>query len=309
MRRFGVELVVTLVLFASVAAAAPTVEPVILQRYPHDPNAFTQGLVLRHGELFESTGLYTRSSLRKVELRTGAVLESVSLPDLEFGEGLAVVGDRLIQLTWQNGLAHVYSIDGFEDRGRFSYDGEGWGLCHDGARLVMSDGSDRLYFRDPDTFELLGSVAVQDEGEPVFQLNELECVGSEVYANVWLTNFIVRIDPESGDVLTRVDASALLAADPAPGANVLNGIAFDPQTGHFLLTGKLWPGLFEVSIPVPEAAASPAASGGKSSGCWRNAGRERQPATAALAGGLILPALLAWRASVRLRSSRRSRRE
>jgi glutamine cyclotransferase len=241
------------------ASASPVVEPLIVQRYPHDPAAFTEGLLLHDGELFESTGLLGASSLRRVALVSGEVQDRVTLPDSEFGEGLALASERLIQLTWQNGVAHVYDATTLRAVEDFAYSGEGWGLCHDGKRLIMSDGSDRLFFRDPLTFELQGSVSVRDEGNAVRNLNELECVGGDVFANVWLTDVIVRISAASGEVLTTVDAAALRTANGGQGGEVLNGIAFDRASGHFLLTGKYWPSLFEVELPLPslELPSSP----------------------------------------------------
>jgi glutamine cyclotransferase len=283
----GVALGVGLLSLASDVGAAPSVRPSVVRTYPHDRRAFTEGLVRAGAELFESTGLEGGSSLRRVDLATGKVLRSQALPAAEFGEGLALVGDRLIQLTWHNGVAHVYDAASFEERERFTYTGEGWGLCYDGKRLIMSDGTDRLYFRDPSTFELTGSVFVRDEGSPVVNLNELECVAGEVYANIWLSDLIVRIDAASGAVLTRIDASGLLAANEAVGVDVLNGIAFDPASHHFLLTGKLWPRLFEVELPSP----LPAASGGPQS-----SGSCSMPGPSGSHGGLGLCALalLAW---------------
>jgi glutaminyl-peptide cyclotransferase len=230
------------------ALAAPTVVPRVVATRPHDATAFTQGLLLYEGFLFESTGLYGRSSLRRVDRATGAVLQSVSLPMDEFGEGLARAGNRLIQLTYRNGVAHVYDLTSFEALENHSYPGEGWGLCHDGERLIMTDGSDRLTFRNPSSFEIIGSVPVEEDGVPQSRLNELECVGGEVYANVWQTNRLLRIDPDTGRVLTEIDASGLLTSEEAARADVLNGIAYDADTGRFLLTGKLWPKLFEVEL-------------------------------------------------------------
>jgi len=230
-----------------IEAAAPTVKPVVVRALPHDPRAYTQGLLLHAGRFYESTGIRGRSSLRRVVPDSGVVEREIDLSDEYFGEGLALVGDRLIQLTWKNQVAFVYDLD-FTRLTSFQYTGEGWGLCFDGKRLVMSDGSSRLSFRDPATFEELGGVEVKLDGEPVTQLNELECVGHEVFANVWLTNWIVRIDPSSGRVLTAIDASDLLTEEEARHADVLNGIAYDPSTRHFFLTGKLWPKLFEVRI-------------------------------------------------------------
>ncbi|MCP3978762.1 MAG: glutaminyl-peptide cyclotransferase [bacterium] len=215
---------------------------------PHDKQSFTQGLLLYEGFFYESAGLYGESDVRKVDPATGFVLQSVDLPSSEFGEGLARVGDELIQLTWQENVAHRWTVDGLSDIGSFSYGGQGWGLCHDGSRLVMSNGSNTLFFRDPQTFALEGQVTVTVDGSPIDRLNELECVGDLVYANVWLTDTILRIDPSSGAVLTSIDASGLLTPAEETKADVLNGIAFDPSTHRFFLTGKLWPKVFEVEF-------------------------------------------------------------
>lgn len=227
--------------------------PEVLNTYPHDSNAFTQGLLLEDGVFYESTGLYERSSLRKVEPETGEVLKQVNLPGIYFAEGLALVNDELIQLTWKSEEAFRYTLD-FERTGAFSYAGEGWGLCYDGESLYMSDGSATIDRRDPETFELLGEVKVRLRGAPVVLLNELECVGDALYANVWQTDSIVKIDKASGQVTARVDASGLLTeeerANLEPGG-VLNGIAYDPQEETFFITGKLWPKVFEVRF-VPE---------------------------------------------------------
>jgi glutaminyl-peptide cyclotransferase len=181
---------------------------------------------------------------------TGEVLRAAEPPGTEYTEGLALVEDRLIQLTWKDGVAFVWDADTFAPIGQFEYEGEGWGLCYDGSRLVMSDGSDALTFRDPATFEVTGTVIVTEDGRPVIKLNELECVDGSVWANVWETDRIVRIDPATGDVTGGLDATGLITPDPSlvdPGA-VLNGIAYDERTGTFLLTGKLWPSMFEVRL-------------------------------------------------------------
>ena len=243
---------------ASTAIAAPTITPRVIATFPHDPAAFTQGLVLHEGFLFESTGLTGESSLRRVDRRTGEVLQSVALPAEHFGEGLALFDGRYVQLTWMHGLATLRDQTTFAELGTFTYDTEGWGLCHDGRRFIMTDGSDRLTFRDSTTFEVLGSVPVQEDGVAFPRLNELECVGGQVLANVWLTDTILHIDPETGNVLTKVDAAGLLTPAEANTADVLNGIAFDAETGHYLLTGKLWPTLFEVELQlVAGAMANP----------------------------------------------------
>lgn len=226
---------------------ALTVE--VLAVHPHDDRAYTQGLLVDEGRLIESTGQYGESTLREVELGSGAVLRSRALPDDRFGEGLALVDDRLVQLTWREGVAVVYDRDTFDVVGHHAYEGEGWGLCLDEARdrLVMSDGSATLTFRDPRTFAVTGSVEVTEAGEPVDQLNELECVDGDVYANVYRTDEIVRVDGASGEVRATIDASPLRdALGAAPRAEVLNGIAHDPSSGTFHLTGKYWPRLFEV---------------------------------------------------------------
>jgi glutaminyl-peptide cyclotransferase len=235
--------------------AAPTATPAapvqrlraeVVQRRPHDRESFTQGLVIAAGRLYEGTGIRGKSTLREVDARTGAVTRSVSIGAPYFGEGIAVVDDRIIQLTWQERTAFVYRLSDFRQVATFAYDTEGWGLCDDGARLVMSDGTSRLYLRNRSTFALLSTVSVTQDGVPIDRLNELECVDGQVYANVWLTDTIVRIDPASGRVTAEIDASGLLSGDDARGADVLNGIAYDPATKTFLLTGKLWPALFEV---------------------------------------------------------------
>jgi glutamine cyclotransferase len=251
--RFGL-LSLGLASFHAPIAGAGVVRPEVVRSYAHDAGAFTQGLVFHQGSLYESTGLRGQSSLRRVALRTGAVEARVELANDLFGEGLALVGERLIQLTWQNRVALVYDL-ALNRLGGFEYDGEGWGLCDDGRRLIMSDGSNRLFFRNRDSFELIGSMEVSNEGQPVRHLNELECVGSLVYANVWQTDAIVRIDATTGSVLSTIDASRLLTPEEAARADVLNGIAHDPESGHFFITGKLWPRLFEVRLALDAAGA------------------------------------------------------
>jgi glutaminyl-peptide cyclotransferase len=216
--------------------------------HPHDPAAYTQGLLWHEGTVFESTGLYGSSSLRRWELATGRILARVDLPGDLFGEGLARVGDRLVQLTWREGRALVWDLRTLGRVSELAYLGEGWGLCFDGRRLAMSDGSAELIFRAPDTLAETGRVTVTLEGAPLAELNELECVGGEIYANVYGADRIVRIDPESGRVEALIDASRLLAGEERARAEVLNGIAFRPETRTFLLTGKLWPKLFEVEL-------------------------------------------------------------
>ncbi len=218
----------------------------VVQAYPHDPGAFTQGLVLAGGRVFESTGLEGRSSLREVELATGKVLRRLDIAAPVFAEGLALVGTRLFQITWKHETVYTYDRDTFKQGPTFPYTGEGWGICHDGRELVMSDGSARLTFRGPETFRPVREVTVRDDGRPVDQLNELECVGAHVYANIWQTDRIVRVDPKTGTVTATIDASGLLSPAERFGTDVLNGIAYDPSNDTFLITGKLWPKMFRV---------------------------------------------------------------
>jgi glutamine cyclotransferase len=236
---------------ASRPAAAPVVEELrvrVIRKYPHATDAFTQGLIWHQGVMYESTGQYGQSSLRKVQLEDGKVLAQRRLESTVFGEGLARVDDRLIQLTWRSGLAFVSDLTTLEKRETLNYAGEGWGLCYDGAALVMSDGSSMLEFRDPESMELLGEMSVLENGHPVRKLNELECVGTDIYANIWQRHEILRIDRKSGRVTATIDASGLLSRIEAKRADVLNGIAYKPQSKTFLLTGKLWPHVFEVEL-------------------------------------------------------------
>lgn len=221
----------------------------VLETHPHDPQAFTQGLLFHDGALYESTGRYGRSSLRRVDPETGEVLAERSLPAHLFGEGLALAGDRLVQLTWQEGVALAWDPATLERVGETSYRGEGWGLTFDGERLVMSDGTSWLVFRDPGSFAEIGRVQVTLEGRPLPNLNELEWVDGSVWANVWGSQSVVRIDPASGVVTAVADLSELAARLPseeARGIGVLNGIAWWPEREAFLVTGKLWPRTFLV---------------------------------------------------------------
>lgn len=220
----------------------------VIRAYPHAVDAFTQGLLWNEGVMYESTGRYGSSSLRKVRLEDGKILAQRRLEPGVFGEGLALVDQRLIQLTWREELAIVSDLATLQETKRLRYRGEGWGLCFDGHALVMSDGSSILEFRDPDTLELIREVSVLRNGHPVPRLNELECVGSDVYANVWQRDEILRIDGKTGTVTGSIDASKLLSRREAASADVLNGIAYKPDTQTFLLTGKLWPHVFEVEI-------------------------------------------------------------
>ena len=233
---------------AQPAAVVQSLSVRVHRELPHDTGAYTQGLLWWDGRLYESTGQYGRSDLRRLDPETGAVEQRVDISPAYFGEGLARVDDRLIMLTWKAQRAFVFGLERFDEQRTFRYEGEGWGLCNDGSRLVMSNGSNRLTFRDLRTFEVLGDVAVTLRGFPLTQLNELECVGDAVYANVYQTDFLVRIDPDTGRVTHYIDAAGLLTREERRGVDVLNGIAFDPGAETFYITGKLWPKMFEVTF-------------------------------------------------------------
>jgi glutamine cyclotransferase len=235
----------------------------VVKTYPHDRRFFTQGLVYEDGFLYEGTGLYGRSAIYKRDLQTGEVLKSLRLPDKYFGEGIALFGDKLIELTWQSRVGFVYTKDTFTPLREFRYRGEGWGLTHDGRRLILSDGTATLRFLDPNTYAETGRLEVRDEGRPVPRLNELEYVasplsgvvdpqpaaGPRIYANIWPTDQIVILDPKTGRVTGWIDMSGLYTP-PADeeGDAVLNGIAYLPQTKHLLVTGKLWPRMYEIEL-------------------------------------------------------------
>ncbi|MES1945522.1 glutamine cyclotransferase [Salinisphaera sp. PC39] len=240
---------VTACLLAATAAAAPRHVAEIAAAHPHDPRAFTQGLLFADGVFYESVGRYGESALRRVDPETGEVLAERRLADDYFAEGLALVGERLIQLTWKAGQGFVYDRANLERIATFEYEGEGWGLAYDGERLIMSDGSDVLRFLDPDDYSRIGTLAVTHRGQPVPRLNELEYIDGEIWANVWTTDLIARIDPDDGRVIGIIDARRLRSALPAGyRVDVLNGIAHDPETDRLFLTGKWWPRLFEIRL-------------------------------------------------------------
>ncbi|HSC25877.1 MAG TPA: glutaminyl-peptide cyclotransferase [Vicinamibacterales bacterium] len=241
-------------------AAAPVHGYEIVKSYPHDPRAFTQGLVYLDGFLYEGTGLQGESTLRKVRLETGEVVQQHQLDDRYFGEGIAVWGKTIIQLTWQTEIGFVYDLPTFKPLKTFSYTGEGWGLTQDGARLIMSDGSSSLRFIDPTTLREVGRIAVRDGGVPVDNLNELEQVRGEIFANVWQSYRIARISPKTGRVTGWIDLTGLLPARDARGVDVMNGIAYDAKGDRLFVTGKLWPRLFEIRITPPRAATGRDAS-------------------------------------------------
>jgi len=224
----------------------------ILNTFPHDPDAFTQGLIYNDNVLYEGTGLFGQSTLRKVGLESGQILKSINLPSQYFGEGITLVENRLIQLTWLSHTGFIYDKNSFDKICEFSYPTEGWGITFDGNRLIMSDGTPTLHFLDTLTFRETGSLQVQDNGVPVYRLNELEYVKGEIYANVWQTDRIAIISLESGQVTGWIDLKVLLSptACPQP-VDVLNGIAYDPVADRLFVTGKFWCKLFEIEvIPV-----------------------------------------------------------
>ncbi len=229
-------------------AATPVYGYEVVRTYPHDPNAFTEGLFLRDGFLYESTGLQGASSIRKIVLETGSVENERQISSQYFGEGIVDWKDRLIELTWKDQIGFVYGLDDFETRGEFRYAGEGWALTRDDKRLIMSDGTARLRFLDPETLNETGGINVTDEGRPVDQLNELEWVKGEILANVWQTDRIARIDPVTGQVKGWIDLTGLLPAEDRARADVLNGIAYDAKADRLIVTGKLWPRLYEIRL-------------------------------------------------------------
>jgi glutamine cyclotransferase len=229
--------------------AAPVYTYEIKNTYPHDRAAFTQGLVFRDGYLWETTGLYGASSLRQVELKSGRVLRSVQLSKEYFGEGMTILRGKVFQLTWQNGEAFVYGVDDFRRLNKFKYAGEGWGLTHDNESLIMSDGTSRLKFLDPETFAVRRVLNVQDNGSPVGQLNELEYVRGEIFSNVWQDDRVARIDPKTGRVTGWIELSGLLPdTEREEETDVLNGIAYDEAGDRLFVTGKLWPKLYEIRL-------------------------------------------------------------
>ena len=227
---------------------APVAGYRVVHVFPHDSEAFTQGLVYLDGLFYEGTGLNGRSTIRKVKIETGQVMQLHKLDSQYFGEGIAILNDTLFQLTWQSGIAFLYDRTTFTRTGTFSYTGEGWGLTHDGRRLIVSDGTATLRFIDPASHKEISRLAVRDGGKPVLNLNELEYIKGEVFANVWQTDRIARISPKTGEVTGWIDLKGLLpASEQAPDA-VLNGIAYDAAGDRLFITGKLWPKVFEIRI-------------------------------------------------------------
>ena len=238
---------------AGFAKAEAPVEPKffgyrIVNTFPHDTSAFTQGLFFEDGVLYESTGMYGESRLRKVALETGKTLQSVSLPPHIFGEGAVALGGRIFVLSWLSGAAFVFDPGTFQKKQTLSYAGEGWGLTHDGERLIMSDGTSMLRFLNPETFEEMSRLTVTFRGAPLPHLNELEWVNGEIFANVWMSEAVVRIDPDSGAVTGLIDLRGLRPEESNSIEHVLNGIAYDDESGRLFVTGKYWPSLFEIEL-------------------------------------------------------------
>jgi glutamine cyclotransferase len=223
----------------------------VVATYPHDETAFTQGLIHQDGLLYESTGLYGQSSLRVTELSSGTILDQVNLPDTYFGEGMTVLGENIYQITWKESTGFVYSLSLDENRS-FNYCGEGWGLTHDGENLILSNGTTTLTFMDPETFEVIRTIDVTYHDAPVPDLNELEYVDGVIYANVWHLDQIIMIDPDDGSTVGWIDLDGIEEhLDSVDGIDVLNGIAYNAETGRLLVTGKLWPNVFEIEL-VPK---------------------------------------------------------
>lgn len=221
----------------------------IVNIWPHDSNAFTQGLIVTDGQLLESTGEVGRSSLRRVDLESGRVLKKVDVPEPYFAEGIALLNGKIYQLTWQHHVGFIYDAQTFERTGQFNYTGEGWGLTTDGQSLILSDGSNQIRFINPTDFHVTKTINVVDGAHPVEQLNELEYVNGEIYANVWHDNRIATIDPQTGHVNSWIDLNGLLQpGDVQDQEAVLNGIAYDQKNNKLYVTGKLWPRIFEIKI-------------------------------------------------------------
>jgi len=238
-----------LILWSLRSTELPMYDFEVVARFPHDPAAYSQGLLFDEGALLESTGRFGTSSVRRVNLESGEELLRSDLPDSLFGEGLTRLGDRLYQLTWQSGIARVYAAKDFALLDQVTYEGEGWGLTTDGQYLIRSDGSNLLRFHDPETFEEVRRVRVHVDDQPVDRLNELEWVDGEIWANVWKFDYIARIDPGTGEVLGWIDMTGLFDYQALPDPeSVLNGIAYDPESKRVFVTGKLWPWVFEIDV-------------------------------------------------------------
>jgi glutamine cyclotransferase len=248
MKKIGASIFILIVIMLFLLSHASTDDvPIytykVINAYPHDKEAFTQGLVFDDGYLYEGTGIQGASTLRKVNLETGGILQIQRLPRQFFGEGITIYENRIIQLTWQSRLGFVYDKHSFRVLRKFRYPTEGWGITHDGKQLIMSDGTATLYFLDPETFKKIGHILVHDAHGPISNLNELEYIRGEIYANVWNKNLIVRISPQTGTVVGWIDLGGLCRWN-----GVLNGIAYDREHGRLFVTGKLWPYIYEIKL-------------------------------------------------------------
>ncbi|MFI5263609.1 MAG: glutaminyl-peptide cyclotransferase [Candidatus Kapaibacterium sp.] len=232
---------------------APLYTYEVISTWYHDPEAFTQGLQFYNGELYESTGLNGRSSLRRVELTTGKVLQKIDIDKEYFAEGMTILGDKIYQLTYQTHIGFIYDRKTFAKIGSWHYEGEGWGLTTDGKELIMTNGSNKINFLDPKSLAITRTIEIIDEGMPVENLNELEYIKGEIYANIWTTDRAIRIDPVTGKINGWVDLSGLLTpTERTEKVDVLNGIAYDEKGDRLFVTGKLWPKLFEIKLKKKE---------------------------------------------------------
>lgn len=247
MRRIALVLLAG-VLLAQTKASAPVFGYQVVNRYPHDRGAFTEGLFVLDGEFYEGTGLEGKSNVRRVDIATGRVKQQYNIPPQYFGEGIVAFGKQLFQLTYKTGVAFVYDRSTFRLLKTHKYEGEGWGMTTDGKRLIMSDGTSQLRFLDPATFKELSRLSVTDGGRPIDQLNELEWIKGEIWANIWLTQRIARVDPRTGRVNSWVDLSGILSVMESAGTDAMNGIAYDAKTDRIFVTGKYWPRVFEIKV-------------------------------------------------------------
>lgn len=233
---------------AAKSASAPVYGYKVVRTYPHDKGSFTEGFFVLDGQFWESTGLEGRSYIRRIDIESGRVLQQYNIPSQYFGEGIVVFGDQLFELTYKSGVAFVYDKKTFKLLKTFKYSGEGWALTTDGKNLIFSDGSSSLKFLDASTFKEVRRITVTDAGKPVDQLNELEYIKGEIWANIWQEDRIARIDPKTGKVNSWVDMRGLLSIMESMGVDVLNGIAYDAKTERIFVTGKFWPKVFEITV-------------------------------------------------------------
>lgn len=221
----------------------------VVRTFPHDTSAFTQGFIYHNDALYESTGLKFFSTLKKIDLEKNKTLKTIKIPGSYFAEGIAIVNNKIFMLTWETNICLIYDLHSFEQIGSFDYYGEGWGLAYDGIALIMSDGTNNLRFLNPEDFQILRTLSVQDNNKPIQNLNELEYINGEIWANIWMTNKIIKIDPNNGNVTAWIDLSDLLNYfDKDKKIDVLNGIAFDKKNNRLFVTGKLWPLIFEITL-------------------------------------------------------------